>query len=68
VDASPIFSETLLEAGEPATASLLYEHAPKLRPDNENDPATLLHALTLSDFDEAHRRAEAILGEPDKSL
>ncbi len=56
-----------LEAGDPATAALFYEHASKLQPDNENYAAMFLHALNLSDADEAHRRAEAILGEPDKS-
>ena len=56
-----------LEAGDPATAALFFEHASKLQPDNENYLAMLLHTLSLSDPDEAHRRTEAILGEPDKS-
>jgi tetratricopeptide (TPR) repeat protein len=56
-----------LEAGEPATAALFFEHASKLQPESENYLAMLLHTLSLFDPDEAHRRAEAILGEPDKS-
>ena len=56
-----------LEAGDPATAALFYEHASELQPDNANYAARFLHALKLSDFGEAQRRAEAILGEPDKS-
>jgi tetratricopeptide (TPR) repeat protein len=56
-----------LEAGDPATAALFYEHASRLRPENENDRAKFLHALDLSDFDAAHRRAEEILREPDRS-
>ena len=56
-----------LEAGDPATAALFYEHAAKLQPDNENFLAMFLHAKGISDPDEARRRAEEILQEPDKS-
>jgi tetratricopeptide (TPR) repeat protein len=56
-----------LEAGDPAIAALFFEHASKLQPDNENYLARLLHTLSLSDRDEAYRRAVGILREPDKS-
>ncbi len=56
-----------LEAGDPATAALFFEHASNLQPDNDSYLGMLLHTLSLSDPDEAHRRAEAILGDPDKA-
>jgi tetratricopeptide (TPR) repeat protein len=64
---SYVRGEIWLEAGDAATAVLFFEHASKLQPDNESYRAMLLHALSLSDPDEAQRRAEAILVEPEKS-
>ncbi len=64
---SYVRGEIWLEAGDPATAALFFEHASKLQSKNENYLAMLLHSLSLSDPEEAHRRAEAILGEPDSS-
>jgi tetratricopeptide (TPR) repeat protein len=38
-----------LEAGDPATAALFFEHAHKLCPDNENYLAMFLHARNIAD-------------------
>ena len=42
---SYVRGEVWLEAGDPATAALFFEHASKLQPENENYPAMLLQAL-----------------------
>jgi tetratricopeptide (TPR) repeat protein len=53
-----------LEAGDPGTAALFYEHAVKLQPDNDNYQAMLLDALNLVDPIAAGIRAEEILESP----
>ncbi|HLN26346.1 MAG TPA: hypothetical protein VK395_01225 [Gemmataceae bacterium] len=52
-----------LEAGDPATAALFYDHACKLQPDNENYLAMFLDALNRADRTAARKRAEEILQE-----
>src|SRR6266446_3563092 len=52
-----------LEAGDPGTAALFYEHAFKLQPDNENYLAMFLYALNIADPVAARKRAEEILQE-----
>ena len=48
-----------LEAGDPSTAALFFEHACKLRPDNENYLAMFLHALNRADSAAVSNRVDA---------
>ena len=64
---SYVRGEIWLEAGDPATAAVFFEHASELQAENGSYLAMLLNALVLSNPVEAHRRAETILAEPDKS-
>jgi tetratricopeptide (TPR) repeat protein len=57
-----------LEAGDPWTAALFYEHAFKLQPDNENYQAMFLYALNIADPTAAKKFAEDILREYKKFL
>jgi hypothetical protein len=50
-----------LEAGDPATASLFFEHAATLQPDNVKYQEMFLYTLTIADPDAARKRVEAIL-------
>jgi tetratricopeptide (TPR) repeat protein len=52
-----------LEAGDPATAALFFEHASKLQPANENYLVMFLGALRFADLTGAIRRADDILQE-----
>jgi hypothetical protein len=52
-----------LEAGDPDTAALFYEHASKLQPGNGNYQAMFLYALTISDPPAGRKRAEEMLRE-----
>jgi len=54
-----------LDAGDPETAALFYEHAAGLEPENGNYLALYLHTLDLIDPAEAHRRAAAIIGRDE---
>jgi tetratricopeptide (TPR) repeat protein len=56
-----------LEAGDPETAVLFYEHASKLQPENGNYLALFLHTLDLVDPIAANGRSEDILREPGNS-
>jgi tetratricopeptide (TPR) repeat protein len=56
---------TWLEAGDPATAAIFYEHASELQPDNGNYLAFYLNTLHTVAPSEATRRAEEILQSPD---
>ena len=53
-----------LEAGDPETAALFFEHASKQHPDNGNYQAMFLYALSISDPRAARMRAEEILRGP----
>ncbi len=55
-----------IEAGDPHTAALFYEHASSLQPDNGNYLAIFLHTLNVVDPSAARQRAEDILREPDR--
>jgi len=55
-----------LEAGDPGTAALFYEHAFKCQGDNQNYLAMFLYALNLADPAAARNRAEQILHEHGK--
>ena len=57
-----------LEAGDPATAAVFFEHASKLDQDNEIYLAMFLHALSLADPAAARQRADQILLEYEKSF
>ncbi len=59
---------TWLDAGDPETAALFFEHASSLRPENGIYLATLLATLNRFDPRDARRRAEEILGEPDRFM
>ncbi len=50
-----------IEAGDPHTAVLFYDHASRLQPDNGNYLASFLHTLELVDKAAAKQRAEEIL-------
>jgi tetratricopeptide (TPR) repeat protein len=50
-----------LEAGDPETAMLFFEHASKQQPDNGNYQAMFLYALSISDPATAKMRVEQIL-------
>lgn len=50
-----------LEAGDPATAALFFEHASKLQPANENYLTMFRHTLNLADPAAALKRADASL-------
>jgi tetratricopeptide (TPR) repeat protein len=50
-----------LDAGDPATATLFFDHAASLEPENGIFVEFLLHALDLANPEEALRRAEDIL-------
>jgi tetratricopeptide (TPR) repeat protein len=50
-----------LEAGDPATAALFFEHASKLQPANEHYLAMFLYALNIADPAAARKRADEIL-------
>jgi tetratricopeptide (TPR) repeat protein len=52
-----------LEAGDPATAALFYEHAFKLNPSNGNYQAMYLYALNIADPATASNKAEETLQE-----
>jgi tetratricopeptide (TPR) repeat protein len=55
-----------IEAGDPHTAVLFYEHASRLQPDNGNYLAIFLHTLGIVDPVAAGRRGEEILREPER--
>lgn len=55
-----------LEAGDPGTAALFYEHAFNRQRDNENYLAMFLYALNIADPAAARQRAEEILQEHGK--
>lgn len=55
-----------LEAGDPGTAALFFEHASDNQRDNENYLTMFLHALNISDQGAAIKRAEEILTEYEK--
>jgi tetratricopeptide (TPR) repeat protein len=55
-----------LEAGDPETAVLFYEHASRLQPENGNYLAIFLHTLDAVDPPAARRRAQEILKDPDR--
>ena len=55
-----------LEAGDPATAALFFEHAASLEPDNGNYQAMFLDALNITDPTAARKRADEILREYQK--
>jgi tetratricopeptide (TPR) repeat protein len=55
-----------LEAGDPGTAALFFEHASKLEPANEKYLAMSLGAMRLADPARAIRRADDILQEYPK--
>jgi tetratricopeptide (TPR) repeat protein len=55
-----------LEAGDPATAALFYEHAFNSQRDNENYLAMFLYALNIADPAAARKHAAEILQEPEK--
>ncbi len=57
-----------LEAGDPATAALFFEHASKLDSDNEVYLAMFFHALSLADPAAASQRANETLREYEKTL
>jgi tetratricopeptide (TPR) repeat protein len=48
-------------AGDAATATVFFEHASQLEPDNENYQAILLHTLKAADPQDATSRAEEVL-------
>lgn len=50
-----------LEAGDPSTATLFFQHAHNLNPDNPSHLAMFLHALSLADPPAALAEAEKIL-------
>lgn len=50
-----------LEAGDPATAALFFEHASKLNPGCEHDQYLLLNALGISDLSVGQERAAGTL-------
>jgi tetratricopeptide (TPR) repeat protein len=52
-----------LEAGDPETAALFFEHAFKLEPGNGNYQALFLYALNSADPAAARERAEEFLRE-----
>jgi tetratricopeptide (TPR) repeat protein len=54
------------EAGDTHTATLFYEHASQLQPENGNYLAIFLHALDRVDPATARQRAEEILREPNR--
>jgi tetratricopeptide (TPR) repeat protein len=54
-----------LEAGDPETAVLFYEHAAELEPENGNYLAVFLHALKKVEPARAQSRAEQILQSAD---
>ena len=55
-----------IEAGDPHTAVLFYDHASRLQPDNGNYLETFLHTLDVVDPAAARQRGEEILREPDR--
>jgi tetratricopeptide (TPR) repeat protein len=57
---------TWLDAGDPATASLFFEHAWGLQPDNGNYLGTHLYTLQRCAPVEAQRLSETILQDPEK--
>ena len=54
-----------LEAGDPATAAIFFEHACKLNPESENYRCLLLTALDISDPSEGQKRAAEVLKSPE---
>lgn len=55
-----------LEAGDPETAALFFEHASNSQRENENYLSLFLYALSLADPAAAKARAEEILREHEK--
>ena len=55
-----------LEAGDPATAAIFFEHASSRNPGNENYLAMFLYALNIANPIEARKRADEVLREHGK--
>ena len=55
-----------LEAGDPNTAVVFYEHSSSLQPEDATYLVILLHTLELVDPIEAQQRSNKILSDPDK--
>src|SRR6266566_503651 len=53
-----------LDAGDPATAALFFEHATKLNPESENYQYLYLTALDMSDPSAGQKRAAELLESP----
>lgn len=54
-----------LDAGDPETAAIFFEHAVKLDPDSQHYRAILLHAIELADPATARQLADETLRDPE---